>query len=167
MFVFLQCLALSSTAYNPIIYTFLNQKFRNSFKSLLQRRSGRVGPLAINRKELCNSDGTKMGIIKCAKSTAKTDITPAPMTRFTLYKSRCWFWLGYGQQISCTSHICASHSWLILFHYMLASLILFHYNLASFILFHYDSGSQLVPVMVYRKIKHTLLVIMCTQWHCW
>ena len=42
---YLQCLALSGTAYNPIIYAFLNHKFRTHFLSFLaSRRRNKVAP---------------------------------------------------------------------------------------------------------------------------
>lgn len=49
---FLQCLSLSSTCWNPLVYAYMNEKFRNSFRVLLTCRKGQVVPAIVRHKEL-------------------------------------------------------------------------------------------------------------------
>lgn len=51
--VCLQCLAMSSGCYNPIVYAFMNEKFRKSFALFLlcKNRHPRVYPLTIRKQE--------------------------------------------------------------------------------------------------------------------
>ncbi|GFO38326.1 pyroglutamylated rfamide peptide receptor [Plakobranchus ocellatus] len=44
---YLECLAFSSTAYNPIVYAFLNQTFRNNLRAVFLRKKRRVAPLSV------------------------------------------------------------------------------------------------------------------------
>ena len=46
---FLQCLALSSTCWNPLVYAFMNEKFRKAFSTLLFCRKTQVQPLLEHR----------------------------------------------------------------------------------------------------------------------
>ncbi|XP_035826314.1 prolactin-releasing peptide receptor [Aplysia californica] len=83
---YLQCLALSSAAYNPIIYAFLNQKFRTNFKSLLLRRRGQVAPLVSERAAIkYTKQGNKPLILgpTAQSNEAKTQTTQETMAMFT------------------------------------------------------------------------------------
>ncbi|KAK7003662.1 kiSS-1 receptor, partial [Biomphalaria glabrata] len=61
---YLQCLAFSSTALNPFVYAFLNNKFRKSFINFMPRRSRRVEPMNVPdppqlpSDAACNKTGT-------------------------------------------------------------------------------------------------------------
>lgn len=46
---FLQCLALSSTCWNPLVYAFMNEKFRKAFRTLLTCRKSRQQPVLERR----------------------------------------------------------------------------------------------------------------------
>ncbi|GFR82353.1 pyroglutamylated RFamide peptide receptor [Elysia marginata] len=60
---YLECLAFSGTAYNPIVYAFLNQSFRNNFRAVLLRKWRRIAPLSIARGDLAleRADAFKTG----------------------------------------------------------------------------------------------------------
>ncbi|XP_060071532.1 QRFP-like peptide receptor [Ylistrum balloti] len=47
---YLQCLAVSSCCYNPVIYTLMNEKFRRNFLNIITCRRTKVFPLMINSK---------------------------------------------------------------------------------------------------------------------
>lgn len=49
---FLQCLALSSTCWNPLVYAYMNEKFRKSFRVLLTCRKGQVVPVVLRNNEM-------------------------------------------------------------------------------------------------------------------
>jgi G protein-coupled receptor 103 len=46
---FLQCLALSSTCWNPLVYAFMNEKFRKAFKTHLSCRKSQAQPILEHR----------------------------------------------------------------------------------------------------------------------
>ncbi|WAQ96576.1 QRFPR-like protein [Mya arenaria] len=46
---FLQCLALSSTCWNPLVYAFMNEKFRVAFRTLVTCKKGKVYPVMLVR----------------------------------------------------------------------------------------------------------------------
>lgn len=46
---FLQCLAMSSTCWNPLVYAFMNEKFRKAFRTLLSCRKRQVHPVLVRR----------------------------------------------------------------------------------------------------------------------
>ncbi|XP_045210936.2 QRFP-like peptide receptor [Mercenaria mercenaria] len=46
---FLQCLALSSTCWNPLVYAFMNEKFRKAFRTLLTCRKAQIQPVLEHR----------------------------------------------------------------------------------------------------------------------
>ncbi|KAH3872895.1 QRFP-like peptide receptor [Dreissena polymorpha] len=52
---YLQCLAISSTCWNPLVYAFMNEKFRRAFQTLITCRKGRVHPLPARRNTACLS----------------------------------------------------------------------------------------------------------------
>lgn len=49
---FLQCLAMSSTCWNPLVYAFMNEKFRKAFRSLLNCKNTQVHPVQVRNNEM-------------------------------------------------------------------------------------------------------------------
>jgi len=46
---FLQCLAITSTCWNPLVYAFMNEKFRSAFRSLVTCKKSQVHPMPMVR----------------------------------------------------------------------------------------------------------------------
>ena len=56
---FLQCLSLSSTCWNPLVYAYMNEKFRTAFRTLLFCRKGQVAPAMTRKNNLRMSTQSK------------------------------------------------------------------------------------------------------------
>ncbi|XP_059175786.1 G-protein coupled receptor 83-like isoform X2 [Physella acuta] len=77
---YLQCLALSSTAYNPIIYAFMNQKFRKTFLALLMKhRRMRVAPMATDKVN--NAQGGQLSCLKLGNVSSRMTDSPLQQTK--------------------------------------------------------------------------------------